>query len=266
VASTAAQAATGWLRLRQVCLVAADLERETELIRRIFGLEVCYRDPNVARYGLENVLFPVGTDFIEIVSPMQPGTAAGRFLERHKGRHGYMIIMDCRDPAARQAHCESIGVRTAHLIRHGDYLGVQLHPKDTGGAMLEFNRTVGGIDPMGPYSPAGGDWQKAIRTDVTQRMLGAQIECPDPAAFSTRWGEILQRPAQATAGGGFRIALDPGALDFRPSDDAQAALAGIELQVVDRNTVLQAAQDLGCVDARGEVQVCGVRFSLVGAR
>ncbi len=60
-------AASSWLRLRQICLVAADLARQTELIRSLFGLEVCYRDPNVARYGLENVLFPVGTDFIEIV-------------------------------------------------------------------------------------------------------------------------------------------------------------------------------------------------------
>lgn len=266
MAPTAAQAAPGWLRLRQVCLVAADLARETELIHRIFGLEVCYRDPNVARYGLENVLFPVGTDFIEIVSPTQPGTAAGRFLERHKGRHGYMIIMDCPDPAARQAHCETIGVRTANLIRHENYLGVQLHPKDTGGAMLEFNRTAGGEDPKGPYSPAGGDWQKHIRTDVTQRMLGAQIECPDPAAFSARWGDILQKPVQATEEGGCRIALDPGALDFLPAEGAQAVLAGIELQVVDRDKVMRTAQGLGCVEARGEVQVCGVRFRIAGAR
>ena len=96
-----------FLRLRQVCLVAADLAREAEAIKAIFGLEECYRDPNVARYGLENVLFPVGTDFIEIVAPTRPDTAAGRFLARHGGRHGYMVIMDCDDPEARQRHCAS---------------------------------------------------------------------------------------------------------------------------------------------------------------
>lgn len=260
--ATAAQAASSWLRLRQVCLVAEDLARETERVRKILGLEVCYRDPNVARYGLENVLFPAGTDFVEIVSPTQPGTAAGRFLERHKGRHGYMIIMDCPDPAARQAHCAAIGVRTANLIRHDGYLGVQLHPKDTGGAMLEFNRTEGGEDPMGPYSPAGNDWQKAIRSDVTQRMLGTEIECRDPAGFSARWGEILQRPAQAIAGGRYRIVLDAGSLDFLPSDGPQAVLAGIELQVVDRERVMKAARELGCLDANGDVQLCGIRLRL----
>ncbi len=262
MAATAAPAAPDWLRLRQVCLVAVDLALETDRIRKIFGLEVCYRDPNVARYGLENVLFPVGTDFIEIVSPVRPGTAAGRFLERHEGRHGYMIIMDCADPAARQLHCASMGVRTANLIRHADYLGVQLHPKDTGGAMLEFNRTRGGDNPMGPYSPAGADWQKAIRSGVTQRMLGAEIECPDPAAFSARWGDILQKPSHAAAEGRNRIALDSGALEFLPTNDVQAVLAGIELQVVDREKVAEAAKSLGCVDARGDIRVCGVRFRL----
>lgn len=262
MASVAAPtAADSWIRLRQICLVAADLERQTELMRSLFGLEVCYRDPNVARYGLENVLFAVGTDFIEIVAPTRPGTAASRFLERHQGRNGYMIIMDCEDPAARQAHCESIGVRTANLIRHDSYLGVQLHPKDTGGAMLEFNRTEGGKDPMGPYAPAGPGWQARIRQDVTQRLLGAQIECADPAAFSVRWAEIVQRPVQLAAEGRASIALDTGRIDFLRAD-SEPVLAGIELQVSNRMQVLERARALGCIDCAGEVQVCGIRVRL----
>ena len=139
-----------FLRLRQVCLVAAELEREAALVKSALGLEECHRDVNVAKYGLENVLFPVGTSFIEIVSPTRAGTAAGRFLARHGGRYGYMVIMDCDDPAKWQARAESRGVRIANVIRHGDYFGVQLHPKDTGAAILEFNRTVGGARPDGP--------------------------------------------------------------------------------------------------------------------
>lgn len=260
--AAAAQSATAsWLRLRQICLVATDLARQTELVRRIFGLEVGYRDPNVSRYGLENVLFPVGTDFIEIVSPTRPGTAAGRFLERHRGRNGYMIIMDCEDPAARQAHCEAIGVRTANLIRHDDYLGVQLHPKDTGGAMLEFNRTEGGGDPMGPYAPAGSGWQAAVRQDVTQRLLGAEIESADPTTISARWAEILQRPVQPLGEGRTRIVLDSGRIDFLPAG-REAVLAGIELQVASRKQIIARARELGCVDGEGEVQVCGIRVRL----
>jgi len=255
----------GTLRLRQVCLVASDLARETGRVKAIFGLEECYRDPNVERYGLANVLFPVGTDFLEIVSPIRADTAAGRFLERHAERHGYMVILDCDDPQQRQAHCEAMGVRTANLIRHASYLGVQLHPKDTGGAMIEFNRTENGADPMGPYAPAGAAWQKHIRKDVTQRLLAAEIECPDAAQFSARWGEIVQRPVQILRKGRFRIALDTGALMFLPADRAHAVLAGIELQVASRAQVIRKAQELGCVGAGGSLSVSGIRVRLTEA-
>ncbi len=250
------------LRLRQICLVAAALEPAAGNLKAVFGLEECYRDPNVARYGLENVLLPVGTDFIEIVAPTREGTAAGRFLERHGGRHGYMIIMDCDDPARRQAHCAAIGVRSAHVIERADYLGVQLHPKDTGGAMLEFNRTAGGEDPRGPYAPAGADWQKAIRTTLTIRMLAAEMACPDPAGFAAHWGGIMERPARQRDDGSWRITLDSGEIDFLQGAGSDAVLAGVVLQVADRERVMRTARARGCVDAAGGIDLCGVRFRL----
>lgn len=250
------------LRLRQICLVAADLEPATGHLKAVFGLEECHRDPNVAAYGLENVLLPIGTDFIEIVAPTRAGTAAGRFLSRHGGRHGYMIIMDCDDPARREAYCKTIGVRSAHRIERADYLGVQLHPKDTGGAMLEFNRTEGGEDPRGPYGPAGAGWQAAIRTDVTRQLVAAEIVCADPARFAAHWGSILERPAEALASGGMRIGLDTGEIVFLPADRLDAVLAGIVLEVADPAQVMQAAEACGCLDADGRIEVCGVRFGL----
>lgn len=253
---------TAFLRLRQVCLVTSDLAREAESIKAVFGLAECYRDPNVARYGLENALFPAGTDFIEIVAPTRPGTTAGRFLARHGGRHGYMVILDCDDPESRGQHCASIGVRTANLIRHDSYLGVQLHPKDTGGAMIEFNRTDGGADPMGPYAPAGPAWQKAIRTGVTRRLVAAEVECPDPNAFAARWGEILQHPVAALAGGRAEIALDSGVIRFLPGGAPEAAFTGIELEAADRERILRAARERGCLAADGRIDICGVLVRL----
>jgi hypothetical protein len=235
-----------FLRLRQICLVASDLARETAHIKAIFGLEECFRDANVAAYGLENVLFPVGTSFIEIVSPTRPGTAAGRFLERHGGRYGYMVIMDCDDPARRQRRAESLGVRIANVIRHGDYFGVQLHPKDTGAAMIEFNSTAGGGDPMGPYAPAGPDWQRAICDNVTRRLLAVEIECPDAEALAAKWGAILERPVQNLDGGSYRIALDTGRINFLPGAGPEAVFAGVELAAA----------------APATANVCGVRFRL----
>ena len=234
-----------YLRLRQVCLVAADLETEAARLKQALGVEECYRDANVGKYGLENVLFPVGSSFIEIVSPTRPGTTAGRFLERHGGRHGYMIILDCDDPERRQRHAESLGIRTANLIRHGDYLGVQLHPKDTGAAMIEFNRTLGGEDAMGPYAPAGPDWQRAVRSDVTRRLVAVEIECPDPARLSARWGELLERSVSAR----HCISLDAAEIHFLPGNGSEAVFAGV---------VLEAA-------APASVELCGLRFRLVDA-
>lgn len=252
-----------WLRLRQICLVAGELAGPAEDFKAIFGLAECHRDPNVAAYGLENVLFPVGTDFLEIVAPTRTGTAAGRFLERNAGRHGYMIIMDCDDPARRQQHCAAMGVRTAHVIERADYLGVQLHPRDTGGAMLEFNRTAGGQAPLGAYAPAGSDWQKAIRTELTRRLVAAEIECADPAGFAAHWSRILEKPVDVMEDGGRRIVLDQGELHFLPGHGAHAALAGLVLQVSDRERVVRAARLRGRLNAAAEVDVCGVRLRLI---
>jgi hypothetical protein len=251
-----------FLRLRQVCLVAADLATECERIKSVFGLEECYRDENVGKYGLQNVLFPVGSNFIEIVSPVRPGTAAGRFLERHGGRYGYMVIMDCDDPVSRQHHAESLGVRVANVIEHGDYLGVQLHPKDTGAAILEFNNTIGGNDVMGPHAPAGPNWQTAVRNDVTRRLTAVEIECPGPASFAAGWSKILQRPAQASGENQYRIALDEGAIDFLPTAKSEAVLAGVRLEVVNVDAIVAAAEAKGCVVGDATVSVCGVRFRL----
>ena len=101
--------AAGYMRLRQICLVAPHLEPVVGDIAAIMGLKVCYRDGNVAKYGLENALLPVDTILLEVVAPFQPGTAAGRFIEKTGGRGGYMAIFCCDDPDERGAHANDDG-------------------------------------------------------------------------------------------------------------------------------------------------------------
>ncbi|HEX7966889.1 MAG TPA: VOC family protein, partial [Stellaceae bacterium] len=133
-----------YLRLRQLCLVAGKLEPALADLGAIFGLELCYRDGNVAKYGLVNGLFPIGRSFLEVVAPVAEGTAAGRYLARRGGDGGYMAILDCDDIERRRRHAETIGVRIANPLKYETYTGIQLHPRDTGGALLEFNHTAGG--------------------------------------------------------------------------------------------------------------------------
>ena len=97
-----------YLRLRQVCLAAPKLEPVVSDIHDIFGVEVCYRDPNVGAYGLQNALFVIGTNFLEIVSPIQPNTAGGRFIGT-----GGLTVGSGRESADGQA----MNSRTAANIR-----------------------------------------------------------------------------------------------------------------------------------------------------
>ena len=98
-----------YLNLRQICLAAPELEPVVDTVREVFGLEVCHRDPNVAKYGLENALFVLGRAFLEIVAPTRGETAAGRFIERSGGVGGYMAIFDCSDPERRRERAERLG-------------------------------------------------------------------------------------------------------------------------------------------------------------
>ncbi len=52
-----------------------------------------------------------------------------------------------------------MGVRTASVITHAPYHGVQLHPRDCRAAFIEFNHTAGSDDVLGTYPPAGPDWR-----------------------------------------------------------------------------------------------------------
>src|SRR6201993_1563263 len=183
-----------YMRLRQICLVAPQLEPVIADISEIMGLDVCYRDGNVAKYGLENALLPGDTILLEVVAPTRPGPSAGPFLGKTGGRGGYMAIFGCDDPDARGRPAENIGVRIANVIDHAPYHGVQLHPRDCRAAFIEFNHTDGSDDAIGPYPPAGPDWQKFIRKDITRALTGVEMQSSDPAGLAAHWSGIIGVP------------------------------------------------------------------------
>lgn len=255
-----------YLRLRQICLVARELEPAIADLGDIFGLEVCFRDGNVARYGLVNALLPIGNAFLEVVAPTREGTAAGRYLERRHGDGGYMVIIDCDDIERRRRRMSEIGIRIANPLDYSAYVGLQLHPRDTGGAMLELNHTPGGERLNGPYHPAGPDWQKAVRTDVTAALLAAELQGPDPERLARRWSEILERPVGRGPSGAPEIALDLGTLRFVKERDGRGeGLGGIDLAVSNEARIRAAAAQRGCPVGNDDIVVCGTRFRLRSA-
>jgi glyoxalase-like protein len=182
------------IRLRQVALVAHDLDAVLADLNRVLGVEVAFNDPGVATFGLRNAVLPVGSQFIEVVSPTREGTAAGRQLERMGGDGGYMVISHTDDQAPYRARADALAIRTALEADDHGYKIWQLHPGDTGGSFLEIDFQPGGEDPNGPWSPAGPNWQRAVRTDIVEGITGVELAVPDPDKTSARWREILGQP------------------------------------------------------------------------
>jgi hypothetical protein len=251
-----------YMRLRQICLVAPHLEPVISDIADIMGLRVCYRDGNVAKYGLENALLPVDTILLEVVAPTEPGTAAGRFLEKTGGRGGYMAIFCCDDPDKRARHARGIGVRTANVIDHAPYHGVQLHPRDCRAAFIEFNHTAGSDDILGPYSPAGPEWTKSIATDVTQALIGVEMESPEPRALAEHWGSIIGIAVSQGISGDPELVLPN--CSFRFVKGASDSMSGLTFRVSDVEAVRDAAKKKGRPVSGDSFLLGGVTFRLVG--
>ncbi len=251
-----------FLRLRQLCLVAHDLEPVVDHLKAVFDIAVCHRDPAVAKYGLHNALLPIGFSFVEIVAPTTDNTAAGRYLVRRKGDGGYMVILDTDELERWQTHIDAIGVRVAARPASDGYRGLQLHPRDTGGALLEINWSEGGADVNAAYHPAGPGWQAYVRTPVVKAVTGAELQSEHPERLAAKWSEILRKPARGEDGE-WRIEVDNASLRFvRPQDDRGEGLSGIDVQVTEPARVRDVASGRGLIVTDRSVLIGGVRFNL----
>jgi hypothetical protein len=251
-----------YMRLRQICLVAPHLEPVVSDIAGIMGLNVCYRDGNVAKYGLENALLPVDTILLEVVAPTRSGTAAGRFIDKTGGHGGYMAIFCCDDPDERALHAAKMGVRVANTIDHAPYHGVQLHPRDCRAAFIEFNHTDGSDDILGPYPPAGPDWQKSIAGDVTQALIGVEMESPEPQTLAEHWGKIIGIAVSRGAEGVAELVLPN--CSFRFVKGLSEIMSGLTFRVGDIASVRHAAKAKGLPMSGDSFLLGGVTFHLVG--
>lgn len=254
-----------WLRLRQICFVAEKLAPVEEALCDVLGVKVCYRDPGVGRFGLENALFPIGNQLLEVVAPTEPGTAGGRYLERRGGDGGYMFITQCDDHAARRAHVDALGIRLAHHFERPTFTNMQLHPKDTGGTFFEIDQQLGpsANDIDGPWLPAGDDWKGSRVLDRVTGIAAAEIQADDPAALSARWSEIAQIPLTQESGHP-TMKLDNAAARFVPITDGRPeGLGGIDIAAADRQAILTAAEKRSAKTGDNQVTICGVRINLV---
>ncbi|MCA9831219.1 MAG: VOC family protein [Dehalococcoidia bacterium] len=256
-----------WLRLRQIAIVVAELEPVVEDLRQVLGIAVCHRDPGVGKYGLENVLMPVGNQFLEVVAPTEPGTAGGRYLERRGGDGGYMVIAQCDDHAPRRARVAELGIRLVSQSDRDTFRNMQMHPKDTGGSFFEIDEQLGARahDADGPWDPAGGaGWTAARHTERVGDIVAAEVQCDDPATVATRWAAIAEWRLESRGESTYELALDNATIRFVACTDGRPeGLGGIDVVTNDRDAIITAARSQGLPVDDGTMLIGGLRIRLV---
>ncbi len=249
------------MRLRQIALVGSDLEAARADITAVLGLGVAYADPGVGKYGLHNGVWPIGDTFLEVVSPTQAGTTAGRLIDKRGGDGGYMAIFQCDDLAAARARITGLGVRIADQFDGDGVAFTHLHPRDLGGAIVSVDAMV----PTERWEWGGPHWQDHVRTEVACEIVGAELQGDDPAAMAARWAGALGLEAKAVEGG-WRIETEGGELRFVTATDGRGeGLGAFDVAVRNPADVLARAKARNCLDAEGNVVLCGTRVRLVQA-
>ena len=232
-----------WLRLRQIAGVAEKLQPVEDDIVSILDVAVCYRDPAVGRFGLENALLPIGNQFLEVVAPIKENTAGGRYLTRRGGDGGYMVITQCDDHPPRRARVDELGVRLVVDDQSDEYIIMQLHPRDTGGSFFEIDQQLGAgaLERDGPWHPAGPNWQRVKKSQRVDGISAAEMQCDDPEAVASRWGAIAQLDIDYSDGI-YRMAMDNAELRFVPCMDGRPeGLSAIDVTTIDKDAILAAA-------------------------
>jgi len=236
------------MHIRQIALVARDLEPTVAALCDALGVDICHRDPGVGEFGLHNALMTIGDTFLEVVSPTRDGTTAGRLLQRRGGDGGYMVIFETDDLPAARARVAAAQVRTVWEIELPDISTIHLHPRDIGAAIVSIDQPT----PAGEWRWAGPSWRDSRRTDRVISIVGAELAAVDPLAMATRWAEVLGLGApEAIDGGRYRVALASGELRFAPvADDRGEGLTTFDVQ----GAAGQSPADL---------ELCGTRIRIV---
>ena len=206
-------------RLRQVALVARDCEKTAAALQEAFGWPDPFHDPAVREFGLINAVFPVGSTFVEVVSPVQPDTTAGRYLARRGSDSGYMAIFQMPSLEDARQRVTDLGVRVVWKVDLDDIAGTHLHPKDIPGAIVSLDWA----SPAESWRWAGPAWTAAAPDHPAGGIAGITVEVAEPAMAARRWAGVLGLEAEAD-GGQTLVRLDQAgqSLRFVPTGDGRA--------------------------------------------
>jgi acyl-CoA synthetase (AMP-forming)/AMP-acid ligase II len=221
--------------LRQVVLLAADLDDALRRARELLGLNPGVRDADgMAALGFEHEVLAIEETFVEIVHPLAADSPAGRVLAR-RGECGFMVALQVPSLDDVLVRAAAIGLAPVmHTTYEGNPIS-QWHPRDLG-TLAELDEMRTAEWHLLPELAATGS------TAVVDDVVAVEIEVPDPAGCAARWGALLGVPVDD---GASALDLDGRRVEFRPGEGGLVAvrLAG------------RAAR----VDT-----LCGVRIEIMG--
>jgi hypothetical protein len=188
-------------RLRQIVLVARELEPVAQQLEDALGVRHGFNDPGVAAFGLRNVVYSAGASFVEVVVPVQDDTSAGRMLDGH-GEGGYMAIFQVTDIAAARRRVDEAGIRVVWQADLDDIRAMHLHPKDVGAAIVSVDEPV----PYESWRWGGPAWIGPNTPRVAGGVVEMTVRAADPDEVARRWAGVLGQ----AVGAGNVIVLDEG--------------------------------------------------------
>jgi len=246
------------MRLRQIALVAYDLKPVAAQLNAVFGLRVAFRDLAVAKYGLVNVVMPVGGEFLEIVQPMTADASAARYLKRRGGDAGYMLIFQTEDALAQRSRLSGNGIRTIAKLDTPRYTLTHFHPGDFDGVLVSIDTAGDGSDwnqRFGHWPPAGSEWCSFSGPDAVG-IAGATVQAKNPDAVAQRWAQLLESERC-----GASLRFDGAEIKFvEPVDADGTGVVGVEIAVRDPGAVLARALSLSIAVQESAIRIGGVSF------
>jgi methylmalonyl-CoA/ethylmalonyl-CoA epimerase len=130
-------------RIDHVGVAVEDLDGAIELYERGFGMPVAHRE-TVESQGVEAVLLDVGDGHVELLRPLSPDTAVGKFIaSRGAGLHHVAYAVDDIDAALAEVRAAGI-----ELIDAEPRVGIRgsrvafLDPRSTGRVLTELVEPV----------------------------------------------------------------------------------------------------------------------------
>jgi methylmalonyl-CoA/ethylmalonyl-CoA epimerase len=128
-----------FVEIDHVGIAVADLDAAVEEYRRTLGVEPVHRE-TVEDQGVDEVLFRIGTSYVQLLGATGPDTPVGRFLDRRgEGVHhvGYRVL----DVEGALHRFRSAGVRLIDEHGRPGSRGTTVafvHPKGTRGVLVEL--------------------------------------------------------------------------------------------------------------------------------